>query len=109
MFSDGYLIDIIEKPDLKAVEVNKDKMGKIGVSMNIFKFSGNDFYKYIKACPIHPERNEKELPIALLNMVNDRVEVLGIPLSEHVPDLTAKEDIAIVRTYLLQNYQELNW
>lgn len=106
---DNYLEAIVEKPDADKVDAYKDSEGNIGVSMNVFKFNGADFYPFIESCPIHPERNEKEIPVALLNMVNSGVPVLGIPLSQHVPDLTAKEDIAIVREYLLNNYPVLNW
>lgn len=105
----NFLEAIVEKPDAEKVGAYKDSEGNIGVSMNVFKFSGADFYPFIENCPIHPERNEKEIPVALLNMVNGGVSVLGIPLSQHVPDLTAKEDIAIVRQYLLTNYPKLNW
>lgn len=105
----NFLEAIVEKPNPEKVDSYKDANGNIGVSMNIFKFSGTDFYPFIENCPIHAERNEKEIPVALLNMVNSGEQVLGIPLSQHVPDLTAKEDIAVVRNYLLENYSELNW
>ena len=78
--------------------------------MNAFKFNGKVFYPYLKNCPVHPEREEKELPTALLNMVKDFPKsTLGLPFSEHVPDLTAKEDIAEVKEYLKKNYSQLNW
>ena len=36
--------------------------------------------------------------------------VLGIPLSEHVPDLTAKDDIIIIKDYLKKQYPNtLKW
>ena len=36
--------------------------------------------------------------------------VLGIPISEHVPDLTSKEDIVILKEYLKEQYpNNLNW
>lgn len=107
--SKNYLEAIIEKPNTNEVDNYKDTNGNIGVSMNIFKFSGKDFYSFIKECPIHPVRNEKEIPVALLNMVKAGFNVLGISLSQHVPDLTAKEDIAVVREYLQKNYPTLDW
>ena len=104
------LLDIIEKPALKEVENYKDASGKLRVSMNIFKFKGDLFLKYLKNCPIHAVRNEKELPTALVNMVKEHPNtVVGIPFSEHVPDLTAKEDIAIVKEYLTKHYKTLDW
>lgn len=105
-----YLIDIIEKPPIDDVEKFRDIDGKLRVSMNAFKFDGEKLYPYLKDCPVHPERNEKELPTVLLNMLKDYPKTaLGIPISEHVPDLTAKEDIADVKEYLKKHYPSLNW
>lgn len=106
----GYLKNIVEKPAVDAIPRYQDKDGKVRVSMNIFKLDGAMVYPYLKDCPVHPERDEKELPTAILNMVKDHPRsVLGIPMSEHVPDLTAKEDIAKVKAYLKQHYGPLNW
>jgi len=107
---ENQLVDIIEKPDLAAVDGYKDASGVLRVSMNIFKFRGSTFLKYLKNCPIHVTRNEKELPTALLNMIKEHPNtVVGIPFSEHVPDLTAKDDIAIVKNYLAKHYKTLDW
>lgn len=104
------LLDILEKPTAANLESYKDSAGKLRVSMNAFKFKGNLIYPYLKNCPIHAERNEKELPTVLLNAVKEHPNTtLGIPFSEHVPDLTAKEDIAEVKAYLKKQYSELNW
>ena len=104
------LLDILEKPSLDIVDSYKDSEGKIRVSMNAFKFKGDVLYPYLKNCPIHPERDEKELPTVLLNMIKDFPDTaLGIPFSEHVPDLTAKEDIVEVKEYLKKQYPQLNW
>jgi glucose-1-phosphate adenylyltransferase len=104
------LLDILEKPSPDFVEDYKDSEGKLRVSMNAFKFDGALVYPYLKNCPVHPERDEKELPTVLLNTVRDHPNTaLGIPFSEHVPDLTAKEDILEVKEYLKKYYPELNW
>ena len=104
------LVGIIEKPKLDEVANYKDASGVLRVSMNIFKFKGATFLKYLKNCPIHPDRNEKELPRALLDMIKEHPNtVVGIPFSEHVPDLTAKEDISIVKNYLATHYKTLDW
>ena len=69
--------------------------------MNIFSFKGDQLYKYVKSCPIHKERNEKELPKAVLNMIKDFPgSMQGIPMAEHVPDLTSKDDIIEIEKYL---------
>ena len=107
----NYLKNIIEKPTIEEAKAYINKDGKIRVSMNIFKLDGKIVYPYLKNCPIHPIRNEKELPTVVLNCVSDNVEeFFAIPLSEHVPDLTAKDDIIIIKKYLKKHYPDtLNW
>ncbi|MDC9721886.1 MAG: sugar phosphate nucleotidyltransferase [Urechidicola sp.] len=95
------LKDIIEKPDRNLTESFKGDDGKLRVSMNIFKFDGNLFFDYVKNCKVHPTRNEKELPTALMEMLKEYPNnVKGISLSEHVPDLTSKEDIVILKEWV---------
>ena len=102
---ENYLKNIIEKPSISLANKYKDDEGKIRISMNIFKLDGKITYSYLKNCPVHPTRNEKELPTVVLNCVADNPEAfLGIPLSEHVPDLTAKDDIIIIKEYLKKHY-----
>jgi NDP-sugar pyrophosphorylase family protein len=104
------LLDILEKPTAEVLESYKDAEGKLRVSMNAFKFNGALLNRYLKNCPVHPERDEKELPTVLLNTLKEHPDTtLGIPFSEHVPDLTAKEDIAEVKAYLKKHYPVLNW
>jgi glucose-1-phosphate adenylyltransferase len=106
--SDNYLIGIIEKPPVEEVDQFKDSEGKIRVSMNIFRFSGEMIYPYILNCPVNPVRDEKELPTAILNMIKEHPKsFLCIPHSEHVPDLTEKKDIKIFREYLEKNYPDM--
>jgi len=90
----GYLKKIIEKPDPKTVEKYRDTTGEIRVSMNIFSFSGKQINTYLKNCPIHPERNEKELPeaIRLLN-IKEPNQIMCFGMKEHILDLTSAEDI----------------
>ena len=62
--------------------------------MNIFKFSG-EIFKFLENCPLNPIRKEKELPTAIMNMINESSSYMkGIPIAEHVPDLTSKSDIS---------------
>lgn len=109
--TNGFLKSIIEKPSEETAHKYKDILGKIRVSMNIFKLDGKIMYPFLKNCPIHATRIEKELPTAILNMVKENPNaMLGIPLSEHVPDLTAKDDIIIIKEYLKKHYpNKLNW
>lgn len=104
--SENYLVDIIEKPTSENINSYKDRFGKFRVSMNIFKLSGKMIYSFLKDCPIHPERNEKELPTAILNMCKANPKAMkGFLLSEHVPDLTSKEDISVLKKYIEEHYR----
>lgn len=104
------LLDILEKPTAAILDSYKDAEGKLRVSMNAFKFNGAILYPYLKNCPVNLERDEKELPTVLLNAIKEHPDTaLGIPFSEHVPDLTAKEDIAEVKAYLKKHYPQLDW
>ena len=97
------LLNFIEKPTQKQVDQNLDSNGKIRVSMNIFKFNGLQAFDFIKNCPINPIRNEKELPSAIVNMINENdLYMKGIPIAEHVPDLTSKADINIIQKLIEQ-------
>jgi glucose-1-phosphate adenylyltransferase len=99
------LLDIIEKPDSDNIKHYKDIDGKIRVSMNIFAFDGALSYPFFKACPIHPERNEKEIPTVISHMIKANPKsMMGIPFAEHVPDLTSKEDIIKMSNYLKKNF-----
>ena len=98
------LVNFIEKPTPEQVSENLDENGKIRVSMNIFKFNGNQSFDFIKNCPINPIRNEKELPSALVNMISeDGLYIRGIPIAEHVPDLTSKADINTIQKLIDSN------
>ena len=98
------LVNFIEKPTPEQVSENLDENGKIRVSMNIFKFNGNQSFEFIKNCPINPIRNEKELPSALVNMISeDGLYISGIPIAEHVPDLTSKADINTIQKLIDSN------
>jgi len=106
---DQFLEDIVEKPPMDTLSKYVDVNGKVRVSMNIFKFNGNMFFKYLENCPLHPQRGEKELPTSLLNMVKDHPNsTIGIPLSEHVPDLTSKGDISVLKNYV-KNINLSDW
>jgi glucose-1-phosphate adenylyltransferase len=100
-----HLETIIEKPSMNQVSNYKDAKGKYRVSMNVFKFKGTEIYSFLKNCPIDPKRNEKELPSAILKMIREsNAYIKGIPFAEHVPDLTSKEDIAIMKDYIATHY-----
>ncbi len=95
----GYLRCIIEKPSDEEVARAKDSSGRIRVSMNIFALSYSQILPVLEGVPLNPDRNEKELPQAVNMLASDyQREVMTYPLSEHVPDLTSKDDIARVQS-----------
>ena len=97
----NHLAEIIEKPNEKLIPENIDEKNKVRISMNIFLFNGNIIFKYLENCPIHQIRNEKELPSAIMNMIDDKLNFIGIPVAEHVPDLTSKDDIINLENYFI--------
>ena len=98
---DFYLENIIEKPATTDFKNTTDNHESLYISMNAFTFDGNIFFSFLRDCPINLNRDEKELPTALLNMIEVYPNsVRGIPMQEHVPDLTTKEDLLLLEDYL---------
>ena len=98
---DGYVRCILEKPSPEEMRSVRDGTGRVGVSMNIFRFSYDTVLGFLEEVPLHPVRQEKELPSAVALMIGrDPHAVFAIPASEYVPDLTARGDIGIVSEYL---------
>ncbi len=102
---ENYLLDILEKPTENEIEKSRSKDGIIGVSMNIFSLQYNMVFPFLEKVPYHPVRKEKELPIAVKMLANEFPKsVFAYPLAEHVPDLTVKNDILIVKKYLENHF-----
>ena len=98
---EGFLVDVIEKPSPEEIARASDARGRVGVSMNCFRFSYDRVYPFVESVPLNPVRQEKELPAAVMMMVGLHPRsMFTIPLSEHVPDLTSPADILRVRTDL---------
>ena len=90
--ADFYLENIIEKPATTDFNNAADNHESLYISINAFTFDGNVFLSFLRDCPINLNRDEKELPTALLNMIQIYpTSVKGIPMQEHVPDLTTKK------------------
>jgi hypothetical protein len=107
---DGMLVEIIEKPSPEDIERSRDIAGRIGVSMNIWRFPYDWILPYLEEVPLHPVRQEKELPAAAI-MLQRRYpgSLRAIPFAEHVPDLTNRDDIAEVQQYLARAYTGLSF
>ena len=101
------LTNIIEKPSPDQIGALTGPDGRIGVSMNIFRFSYDSIFQPLRDVPPNPVRQEKEIPPALMLLVDQRPgSVVTIPVAEEVPDLTEKADIVRVQHYLKQHYPE---
>jgi glucose-1-phosphate adenylyltransferase len=106
----NFLLDIIEKPNSEIIESIKDINGFVGVSMNIFSLRYNIIFPILEKVPLHPERKEKELPEAVKMLANEiENSVYCYSLSEHVPDLTSKNDIKQVKEFLEVNFKNFNF
>jgi len=102
----GFLRAIIEKPTPEDMMRVRDAAGRVGVSMNIFRFSYDMILGPLEEVPLHPVRQEKELPAAVMLMIGKHPEsMFTIPVSEFVPDLTSIDDIAEVRKFLEAYHQ----
>jgi NDP-sugar pyrophosphorylase family protein len=107
---DGYIEEVIEKPRLEDLEDLRDRDGHLRVSMNIFLLSYDIVLPFLESCPPHPLRREKELVKAISMMAQSRPRAMkAIPLREHVPDLTYKDDIPAVKEYLERHFATLSW
>lgn len=102
---EGFLTDIVEKPSSDEMNRAKDAKGRIGVSMNIWRFTYADILPFLEKIPLHPVRKEKELPVAVKMMIARQPRsVFAIPLSEDVVDLTSLDDIPAVNQYLQKEF-----
>jgi glucose-1-phosphate adenylyltransferase len=103
--AEGYLTGIFEKPSSQELASAADANGRIGVSMNIFRLSYDQILPCLEAAPLHPLRQEKELPAAVMMLVAKNPKaVFTIPRAEHVPDLTLQSDILPVKEYLRKTF-----
>jgi NDP-sugar pyrophosphorylase family protein len=104
---EGFCSDIIEKPSAENIRQASEHGGRVGVSMNIFRLSYDHVYPFLLSIPLHPVRNEKELPVVVKTMAAAHPRsVQAIPLAEHVIDLTSPNDIPLVIEYLRREFPD---
>ena len=107
---EGFLVEIVEKPKMEQLESLRSSDGTLRVSMNIFRLNYSMIFGPLRDCPENPVRQEKELVAAVTNMVKANPQSLkALPLKEHVPDLTYKEDILITQEYLRKHFATMEW
>ena len=97
----GYLQDIVEKPTAEELASMGEDRGGASVSMNLFRFTYDAIVPFLREVPLHPQRQEKELPQAVRMMIaRPPLAMRTYPLAEYVPDLTTVDDIAAVQRYV---------
>ncbi|MCU0453562.1 MAG: sugar phosphate nucleotidyltransferase [Bacteroidetes bacterium] len=108
--ADGHVKDIVEKPSTEELAALLRDHPGAGVSMNIYRLPYRGIEPILGSMPLHPERGEKELPTAVGMLVRrDPQSVLSVPMSEPVPDLTRRTDIAAVQQYLMKVFASVMW
>ncbi len=99
--SAGFLIDLLEKPNDDEWEEIVKTMPRIGISWNIFAFTSADLIPFLEKTPLHPVRNEKEIPVTVRMWANENPKgIYTIQIADVLPDLTSKHDIAEVQALL---------
>lgn len=108
--AEGYLLSIIEKPSESEMKECRNDAGKLGVSMNMFRLPYDKAVSVLREVPLHPVRLEKELPAAVIMMIERYQEkVRAVECAEPVPDLTSKDDIGPVSEMLLRSFPNDLW
>lgn len=94
---EGFLVDLVEKPNDEEWEIITKTMPRIGISWNIFSFSGSNLIPFLEKTPLHPVRNEKEIPVTVKLWASEKPKsIFAIQISDMIPDLNSKQDIADV-------------
>ena len=102
---EGFLVDLLEKPNDAEWEEIVNTMPRIGISWNIFAFTAKYLLPFLEKTPLHPIRNEKEIPVTVRLWTNQVPEsIYTIPIEDVLPDLTSKNDIADIQTILEKEY-----
>ncbi len=88
------VIELVEKPDVGLLNDFRDSKGLLRVSMNLCTVNGSTFYSALKACPVNPQRGEKELPEAFrIALKANRLSVYSYLIHQTLPDLTSASDL----------------
>ena len=84
---------LVEKPSDEDVERLRDEHGEVWVSMNVFRLPYEALLAGCTSAPIHPERQERELPTAaLLAAERNGAKLQWIPCRGAFLDLTHPQD-----------------
>jgi len=91
---DGTVAGIEEKPKQEVVDASRWSDGTIRVSMNYFRMPWAALLEAVRSAPMHPIRQERELPVAvsLWNAQNPG-KLAALPMKGAFLDLTHPQDI----------------
>ncbi len=93
---DGTLTGIEEKPSHQAIEASRWNDGTVRVSMNYFRMPYSDLLEAVREAPLHPQRLERELPVAISDWsAHHPGQIQVVPSVGAFLDLTHPEDILI--------------
>jgi len=108
--AEGWLETIIERPTDEDVARCRSANGRVGVSMNLYRFRYDMILPFLESVPEHPMRREKELPEAVRLMVEAHPdEMRVVEFAEPVPDLTSKDDIVRMQEILAASFPAALW
>lgn len=106
--AEGFLTDLLEKPNDEEWEEIVNTMPRIGISWNIFAFTAKDLLPFMQKTPLHSVRNEKEIPVTVRLWATEAPgSIYTIPIAEVLPDLTSKHDIAAIQSILESEYAHI--
>ena len=89
---------LLEKPSGEDVERLRDEHGEVWVSMNVFRLPYEALLAGCTSAPIHPDRQERELPTAaLLAAERNGAKLQWIPCRGAFLDLTHPQDWKALR------------
>jgi glucose-1-phosphate thymidylyltransferase len=96
---DGYLTDIIEKPDAATMAVRGGGADDARISMNVWRFDAMIFRACREIPPSH--RGELELPLAVRHAIRAHgARIRALPIDAAVLDLSHRGDIPAVAARL---------
>lgn len=91
---DGTLANIEEKPEQAVIEASRWPDDTVRVSMNYFRMPWAALLDAVRSAPLHPVRNERELPVAVsLWNAQNHGHLEALPMKGAFLDLTHPEDI----------------
>ena len=91
---DGNLIGIDEKPNDQVIAASQWEDGTVRVSMNYFRIPYTSLLEAVRDAPMHPQRQERELPVALSQWSKGQPsQIQVLPAAGAFLDLTHPEDI----------------